>query len=321
MFNSGGALRVAGRTVFATVLQFSLIALAGMSGAATSAGADISNLGHDMGAFTVCKQGCRYDRIQEAVDAARSGATISIGPGTYFENVVIDKKSLALVGLAADATTVDGRFRGPVFILGPYPQAGAAGDLSVTLRGMTITHGRGVTGGGVVQNVLTFVLTDSVVVSNVASQSGGGLEAQASSVTPTGALTTRIENCVITNNRAPQGAGIFVEPEVGLQITNSLIAHNTGDDGAGIFASYASNVDVTGTTVSNNSADGDGGGIWIAHFHQPGVPYTNLSLQNTAVVNNTAANSCGGIAVAENLDTICQAGGPGVIVALNQPEP
>ncbi|MCI2429356.1 right-handed parallel beta-helix repeat-containing protein [Candidatus Acetothermia bacterium] len=47
--------------------------------------------------YTVCKQGCLYQSIQVAIDAAVEGTTITIGPGLYKENIQIDK-SLRLVG-------------------------------------------------------------------------------------------------------------------------------------------------------------------------------------------------------------------------------
>jgi hypothetical protein len=40
---------------------------------------------------TVCSSGCAYTSIQSAVNAASPGATITIGPGSYFENVVVDR--------------------------------------------------------------------------------------------------------------------------------------------------------------------------------------------------------------------------------------
>ena len=61
----------------------------------------------------VCPSGCTYDTIQGAIDAAVENDTIEIGPGTYFENLAIDGKTLTLVGLAGrDATIVDAQFDG-----------------------------------------------------------------------------------------------------------------------------------------------------------------------------------------------------------------
>jgi nitrous oxidase accessory protein NosD len=42
-------------------------------------------------AKTVCASGCAYTGIQAAINAASPGATITIGPGNYDENVLVDK--------------------------------------------------------------------------------------------------------------------------------------------------------------------------------------------------------------------------------------
>jgi nitrous oxidase accessory protein NosD len=48
-------------------------------------------------AKTVCAKGCSFTGIQAAINAASSGATITIGPGAYDENVVVSK-SVTLEG-------------------------------------------------------------------------------------------------------------------------------------------------------------------------------------------------------------------------------
>jgi hypothetical protein len=48
-------------------------------------------------AKTVCAKGCAFTGIQAAINAASSGATITIGPGAYDENVVVGK-SVTLEG-------------------------------------------------------------------------------------------------------------------------------------------------------------------------------------------------------------------------------
>jgi hypothetical protein len=45
----------------------------------------------------VCAKGCAFTKIQPAIEAASPGATITIGPGSYFENVVANKP-LTLMG-------------------------------------------------------------------------------------------------------------------------------------------------------------------------------------------------------------------------------
>jgi hypothetical protein len=52
---------------------------------------------------TVCNSGCFFNSIQAAINAAQSGATITVGAGSYYENVVVNK-SVTLRG--AGLTTV-----------------------------------------------------------------------------------------------------------------------------------------------------------------------------------------------------------------------
>ncbi len=61
--------------------------------------------------YTVCPQGpptCPFKKIAEAIQAAEPGSTITIGPGTYSERLLIDK-SLTLRGAGRIATTLRAR--------------------------------------------------------------------------------------------------------------------------------------------------------------------------------------------------------------------
>jgi len=311
--------RGAGRAVFSATLLLALTTAAPAS-MDQDPGAEYQGHKHYDSQFTVCKRHCRYDKIQRAVDAAKPGAVILIGPGTFFENIVVNKHSVSLVGVSAEETTVDGGFRGPVFVLGPQNSGAGPGQISVTLTGMTITHGHGVNGGGIEQNVSSLQLADCIITSNVATQSGGGIVVWTASPGPT-PLATSIENCAIVHNQAPLGAGIEVEVEGGLQITNSLIAANSGGDGAGLHGEYASYTTIATTTISNNISSGSGGGVWIASpIHVVGVPRGVVVLDSSAVVNNTATVACGGFAMA-SLTTTCLLSDPGSVIALNLPGP
>ncbi len=55
----------------------------------------------------VAKSGGDFSKIQEAIDNASNDAAISIMPGTYIENIVIDK-SLSLVGTDRNAVFIQG---------------------------------------------------------------------------------------------------------------------------------------------------------------------------------------------------------------------
>jgi len=62
--------------------------------------------------ITVCKNGCEYQSIQDAINSADDGDNINVMSGTYYEHITIDKK-LKLVG-AQDDCIIDGQGTGDV---------------------------------------------------------------------------------------------------------------------------------------------------------------------------------------------------------------
>jgi hypothetical protein len=260
---------------------------------------------HDRGKLSVCTHGCKFHNIQRAVDKAQSGDTIDIGPGTYFENVVIDGKNLILAGASADETTIDGDFLGPVLTLS---------HATVTLTDMTITHGSGENGGGIFVYGSELEMTDVIVVSNVAAQRGGGIGLDVNYAD----TTFKATRCVIAHNRAPIGAGIYVEVETPLTLIDSTIARNEAAvAGGGVFLQYASDATITNTTISDNTSGGDGGGIWVGGG---GVPWEGIAfvfLDHSAVVHNTAAQNGGGVFI-HRINALHLLGG--TIISLNAPD-
>ena len=203
----------------------------------------------------VCAQGCAFVTVQSAVDSSAQGDTIHIGQGTYFENVLISKR-LTLIGAGEDYTVIDGRFRAPVFTL----NLGWPAPKTVTLVGMTITHGSGSFGGGIGLN------------------------------TPD--VTSKITKSVVTHNRAQFGGGMAVGSEGSAIVTNCTVARNTaGQRGGGVWVQAPSHVDITGTSFTENISNQDGGGIFI----EEGLPDGSISLTNSTLANNTAQRDVGGL--------------------------
>ena len=84
--------------------------------------------------------------IQAAVDAAQAGDTILVPPGTYRENVLVDKSDLTIVGSRAAIIDAAG-FRtgirvgtGRISRGGPSPVCPPLAVEGFTLSGLTITH-------------------------------------------------------------------------------------------------------------------------------------------------------------------------------------
>jgi hypothetical protein len=211
----------------------------------------------------------RYGSIQGAVDAADGGERILVQPGTYQENVVIDK-SVDIKGvLSAARTTVDGSAnQASVFTI----DEGA----EVTLSDMTITGGSGnPTGYGY--------------------GIGGGIDNH-------GDLT--VIDCVITDNQAGNSGGISNVGE--LEIIGSKITDNTagvnyagdvvGGDGGGINSGGL--LTMTNCEISGNTAAWDGGGLNIGSDSLAVIDQCSIH-DNEALGGASSWHAGGGIMVTD----------------------
>jgi len=86
---------------------------------------------------TVCAKGCAFTGINAAIGAASPGATITIGPGTYAENVVVDKP-LTLQG-AGRRTTIEPAVSNPVCAGGSLCGGAASNIVLVEANEVTLT--------------------------------------------------------------------------------------------------------------------------------------------------------------------------------------
>src|SRR5665213_1781982 len=169
--------------------------------------------------FTVCALGCSDTTIQGAVNAATPGDVINVAPGTYNENVTIDK-DVSLVGTAGAASTTivatDGN---------STPLTFAGGVSGATVSGFTITH------------IYTPAELTAWNFNN-----NGVLFGQ------TGSNNT-LENSIVTLNRN----GIYINTtEYNKVIDNTITNNRTGINMTGDFT----NTTITGNTISDNWTEG-----------------------------------------------------------------
>jgi len=240
--------------------------------------------------LSVCTQGCAFASIQAAVNAARSGDKINIGPGTYFENIVIPSAGLTLIGAGKDLTTVDGRFKNPVFTLGT---PGSLSNQVNTLIGMTITHGLGTGGfggGGVSVRGGLLVIQDSIVSSSRSPSNGGGIDISSLAVA-IGKFEAHqlIKTMLVHNGATLNGGGIHVTPGIEITVFTSTIARNTaGACGGGMTIEGFSFLAVQSVSITDNTAGTDGGGVC-------GIGRIDGAIEQSVIANNRAAHDGGGV--------------------------
>jgi hypothetical protein len=173
------------------------------------------------------------NRIQGAVDASESGDAVNVAPGTYYENVQIDK-SLTVKGAGSSETIVDGNQAGSVFTVGKNNQ-----DVTVTLSDMAIQGGSGTS-------------TDLGGVGSYSLVGGGIWNA--------GRLT--VTRSTISGNTAQFGGGIFNGNGATVNIDgDSTITGNSASNGGGIY-NYNGTVNLESGSIDHNIASLNGGGIY-----------------------------------------------------------
>ncbi len=217
-------------------------------------------------------------KIQPAIDVAHSGETINVNPGTYYENLAIDK-SLRLSGSGADKTIVDGSNPAD---LNKASVLRVTQDVNAWLSSMTLQGGTGITDengasfGGGIFNLGTLTMDDCIISGNNADYGGG--------VFNYGIAT--INDCTINSNTATRGGGIFNDGLATVTVNGGTISDNMANwNGGGIY-NYYSTATVDGCTISSNLAQNRGGGFFN---------YQGIATVNDGTISSNSANYGGGI--------------------------
>lgn len=251
-----------------------------------------------------------FRTIADAMDSAGSGDTVQVLPGTYNEDVVT-KTGVSLVGNDADSTTIQGTGDGPV-VLFNFLGSGGAGD---RLEGFTITGGGGRRGGGIriifgSPTISNNVITGNHVTVNTAGTPAGGGGIYVGDGNPFISENVIEGNTVISSTLdSARGGGIYILRASPFVIDN-IIRNNTvgepppsrgadnGGNGGGIFT-LASSATITRNLLCGNTAwlkresssylFGYGGGLEI----QTGFP----RIADNLIIGNKAGLGGAGISL------------------------
>ncbi|MGD0716516.1 MAG: NosD domain-containing protein [Halobacteriota archaeon] len=198
--------------------------------------------------------GGQYRTISEAVKSAQPGDTVLVGPGTYVENIVVDKPVKVVSTNGESATVVKAADTGKdVFLLS---------GSGITIQGFTVTSGKMGVAFGHTSNC---VLTACVV-------NGNGFGVYLSGATG---------NLVSNNNLNGNGFGIYLDGSSGNKLSNNSASNEKGgggnaslSDGIYMFNSNANNV--TRCDLSNNQNFG------VSLFNSKNNAFSNNTLSSNA---------------------------------------
>jgi hypothetical protein len=234
-------------------------------------GSDITGDGSEINPFAT---------IQHAIDVAKDGDTISVGQGSYFENVSVTQKyEIHIKGAGASVTKIHGLGNGHVVVFNVG---------SGSINGFTISNSGNEPGysAGIFTSQALVYIEDNIIADN-----NNGITASSYSYV------------VIRGNRIMSNTGLsalsLMTSSAGM-ITNNIIAHNTGRGIEGT-PSYVVNNTIAdnGTfgmmlipsgaiTVRNNIIVNHHYGIYVSGREQSAVPSVRISYND--VWNNLDAN-------------------------------
>lgn len=164
--------------------------------------------------------------IQAAIDAADNGDVISVAPGTYYENIVIDNKLIELRGPSTDERAIiDGNQSDTVVTIINEPIF-SEGSKTV-IEGFVIMNGVGQFGGGIYCHHAGPVIRSNYILSNYALY-GGGIACNAADPIIT-------NNTIVFNWGQFTGGGALFHESSGSKMTNTIIWDNLSDANTGIY--------------------------------------------------------------------------------------
>ena len=227
-----------------------------------------------------------YPSVQQAIDAATDGDRVCVSPGTYYEGISFEGKSIHVWGVDGPEETIlqaDGTHRVAGFTHGERPLA--------QLEGFTLTGGGiGNCGGGIciVYNSSP-TLTDLIVTGNMSEYDGGGIHIGSASNDLSAPI---LRNVTISDNTAgTDGGGLYVDQGAVPVLEDLVVTDNYADNEGGGVSIHRSDVTLARSTIRHNEAGYAGGGI---HLHGTGHAPTFV-LTDLVIEGNRAGADGGGI--------------------------
>jgi len=216
-----------------------------------------------------------YVKVNDAVQAAPSGATVYISPGVYDLTTqdfpIVLKDGVSIEGSGYAQTFLDSGGTGAPIMLAQNITTTGTIVTDLTIQNCDVSA----TGGGAVFVLdCTAVYFYDVRFLNNKGTTGAGMYVTNSAL--------YVQECRFEGNEGTRGGGVYVESAASapLFVRNTFINNYASQSGGGFYISQASGTGIYYNTFTKNRADVSGGGIAISN----GSPefFENVLEQNQA---------------------------------------
>jgi hypothetical protein len=196
--------------------------------------------------------------VQHAIDLAKAGDVVDIGPGRWRESIDLKGKSILVKGRdGAAATILDASSRADSVV-----RCMTAEGPGTVLEGLTFTGGTGhrglrgtdtELGGGLIAIAASPTIRACVFRDNTVTHNGGGAYCGSGA-------NVRFEKCHFVRNSAEKGGGVLSVASRPVMVHCTFESNAASYCGGGLFAAKGSAPVLRGCTFLTNSAAYQGGG-------------------------------------------------------------
>ena len=237
-----------------------------------------------------------YETLQEAVDAAESGDTISVLPCTYFvdsidKNVDIDSKQLHIVSTEGPDTTfiqIDKTFT--ILVDGVSPQ--------LTLEGFTISQ------TVIATNSAVNLLAGELTIDTCHFIDNGSIGSLGGAIYASNFDGLVVVDSYFKNNYATYGGAIYAEdsnPDAVLEIDQTqFISNQVSVAGGALFFDDSPFLITNADFKGNDAASSDGGAIFIGDTKFRFM----TGIHDTEFKKNTAADNGGAVSIYDSASEV-----------------
>jgi hypothetical protein len=219
-----------------------------------------------------------YEHIQEAIDAADPYDQIEVAPGTYTEAINFTGKAIRLYSSGGPAvTTIDA-----TGLVSSVVTCNSGEGANTILQGFTITGGKSIKGGGMLNDNSSPTVTNCIFSMNTATNIGGGMSNY-------GGSNPTVTNCNFIDNTAGYGGGMD-NTGSSPTVTNCNFIGNTGYTGGGMLNEFYSDSIVTNCTFMSNGSNGRGAGMMNFYHSSPTVTNCKFSKNSTIYTGGGMSN-------------------------------